>query len=76
MRHLLNINAGWSFLKDTKEIPSALPADWEIINLPHTWNNIDGMDGGGDYFRGTCNYAKIIKNSETSIYDNYLNRSQ
>ena len=22
------------------------------ISLPHTWNNLDGQDGGGDYWRG------------------------
>ena len=71
MRKLLNINAGWSFLKDTKEIPSALPTDWEIVNVPHSWNNIDGMDGGGDYFRGTCNYAKVIKKSDLPKADCY-----
>ena len=64
MRQLININAGWSFLKDTKEIPTVLPADWEVVNVPHTWNAEDGMDGGSDYFRGTCNYAKIIKKAE------------
>ena len=71
MRHLLNINSGWSFLKDTHTIPATLPTDWEVVNLPHTWNNIDGMDGGGDYFRGTCNYAKILKKSELPKADNY-----
>ena len=71
MRQLLNINAGWSFLKDTKEIPTVLPNDWEVINLPHTWNNIDGMDGGGDYFRGTCNYAKVIKKADLPKADCY-----
>ena len=25
-------------------------------DLPHTWNNIDGQDGGNDYYRGTCVY--------------------
>ena len=71
MRQLININAGWSFLKDTKEIPATLPADWEVVNVPHTWNNIDGMDGGSDYFRGTCNYAKVIKKSELPVADRY-----
>ena len=71
MRQLLNINANWSFLKDTTEIPTTLPNDWECLNLPHTWNNIDGMDGGGDYFRGTCNYAKIIKKSDLPKADCY-----
>ena len=22
------------------------------ITLPHTWNNVDGQDGGGNYWRG------------------------
>ena len=28
------------------------------LDLPHTWNNLDGQDGGGDYWRGTCVYEK------------------
>ena len=72
MRQLVNINTGWSFLKDTKEIPAVLPADWEVVNVPHTWNAEDGMDGGADYFRGTCNYAKVIKKSELPVADKYF----
>ena len=71
MRQLININEGWSFLKDAKEIPATLPADWEVVNVPHTWNNIDGMDGGSDYFRGTCNYAKVIKKADLPEADCY-----
>jgi len=26
------------------------------VDLPHTWNNLDGQDGGNDYWRGTCTY--------------------
>ena len=26
------------------------------VTIPHTWNNLDGQDGGNDYFRGTCTY--------------------
>ena len=26
------------------------------VSLPHTWNNLDGQDGGNDYRRGTCVY--------------------
>ena len=29
-----------------------------VVNIPHTWNNIDGQDGGDDYYRGTCVYEK------------------
>ena len=27
------------------------------VDLPHTWNNVDGQDGGNDYWRGTCTYT-------------------
>ncbi len=30
------------------------------INIPHTWNNLDGQDGGNDYWRGTCVYEKTF----------------
>lgn len=29
-----------------------------LVDLPHTWNAIDGQDGGNDYFRGICSYEK------------------
>ena len=32
--------------------------DFINVNLPHTWNNIDGQDGGNDYYRGKCIYQK------------------
>ena len=30
------------------------------VDLPHTWNNIDGQDGGNDYWRGTCTYKTPV----------------
>lgn len=30
------------------------------VDLPHTWNAVDGQDGGNDYYRGTCVYEKKI----------------
>ena len=33
---------------------------YEKINLPHTWNNLDGQDGGGDYYRGTGTYKILL----------------
>ena len=32
------------------------------ITLPHTWNNLDGQDGGGDYYRGTGTYEIPLPN--------------
>ena len=62
MREILNLNNGWAFSKDTAKAPNALPADWESVNLPHSWNATDGQDGGGDYFRGKCCYTKVLEN--------------
>jgi beta-galactosidase len=28
-------------------------SNWEAVRLPHTWNGLDGQDGGGNYYRGT-----------------------
>ena len=58
MRTVLNLNPGWVYAKDTTAIPAELPQEWESVNLPHSWNAVDGQDGGADYFRGTCVYAK------------------
>ena len=63
MRCIQNLNRGWLFAK-TAELPEALPADWESVNLPHTWNAEDGMDGGNDYFRGTCLYVRELNASQ------------
>ncbi len=30
----------------------------KTVKLPHTWNNLDGQDGGNDYWRGSCLYEK------------------
>ncbi len=61
MRNIKVINSDWLFTKNAKSAPSTLPTDWEALNLPFTWNGKDGQDGGNDYYRGTCYFAKEIK---------------
>ena len=41
------------------------------VNLPHTWNNLDGQDGGGDYYRATCWYKKSIEEA-SSVREGYV----
>ena len=36
------------------------------VDLPHTWNAVDGQDGGNDYYRGTCVYEKTVKKPQFS----------
>ncbi len=56
----------WKFKKDCGEVPECFPSDWEDVTLPHTWNAMDGQDGGGDYFRGKCVYAVQIPGQKTT----------
>lgn len=71
MRTTLNWNSGWRFEKDCAAVPDQLPEAWEEVNLPHTWNAIDGQDGGNDYFRGTCCYAKAFPRDSLPQSDRY-----
>ena len=64
MRNIKVINNDWLFSKKAKAAPQTLPADWEALNLPFTWNGKDGQDGGNDYYRGNCYFAKEIKADE------------
>lgn len=63
MRKITNINSGWLFSKDAEKVPNVLPDNWQEVDLPHTWNGDDGQDGGNDYYRGTCYYAKELDGS-------------
>ena len=54
---LLN-HSNWHFTKENTGIPTAIMG--EAITLPHTWNAVDGQDGGNDYYRGTCWYTLAL----------------
>ncbi len=71
MRQVLNLNYKWAFTKEAGDVPTSIPASWNWVNLPHTWNNIDGQDGGNDYYRGTCFYAKKIEKADLPECDQY-----
>ena len=53
------------------EVPTELPKLWDWVNLPHTWNALDGQDGGNDYYRGTCYYAKALDKLDLPEADQY-----
>ena len=71
MREILNLNTGWRFTKDYAQAPTVLDPEWELVDLPHSWNAVDGQDGGGDYFRGTCCYAKELSKAALPCADRY-----
>lgn len=71
MREIFNFNTKWAFTKDAAEVPQEMPEKWYWVTLPHSWNDIDGQDGGTDYYRGTCYYAKEIEKRELPEADQY-----
>ncbi len=72
MREIKIINTGWYFSDNAKNVPSALPTDWQALDLPHTWNGVDGQDGGNDYKRLKAFYCKEIKASDLTGEVNYI----
>ncbi len=51
MRKIISLEENWIFKKHPEDVG-------EAVNLPHTWNAADGQDGGDDYYRGRCTYAR------------------
>ena len=64
MRSIVNLNEGWRFAKDMPTAPDALQENWETVTLPHSWNAVDGQDGGADYFRGKCCYTRQLNKAD------------
>jgi len=63
MRKIINLNKNWHFcIKDKYD---------EMIDIPHTWNAIDGQDGGNDYLRALGIYDKKF---DTPQFDHHGER--
>ena len=52
MRNTILLEKDWTFYKNPQS------ESGEAVTLPHTWNAVDGQDGGNDYYRGTCKYVR------------------
>lgn len=55
MRKFINFSEAWQFIQGTETTS---------VDLPHTWNALDGQDGGNDYWRGTARYEKNFPRPE------------
>ena len=71
MRQVINFNRKWAFTKMADAVPETMPTKWDFVNLPHSWNAIDGQDGDNDYYRGTCYYAKEFSKGNLPEADKY-----
>lgn len=59
----VNISNKWKFFPGTITNGQSASLDdgsWADVNIPHSWNAIDGQNGGGDYRRGDGWYRKRV----------------
>ena len=77
IRQKINLDADWLYLpKDVTELSdlSAFTGDWQRVDLPHTWNRFDAMDGEPGYRRSGSWYKKrlfippSLKNKQLWLY--------
>lgn len=66
-RLVKDFNDNWKFCKCDAANLSATgynDAGWENVSTPHTWNALDGEDGGNNYYKGVGWYRKnfIVNN--------------
>ena len=61
MRNIININENWKFIQEDAGLPSVYPENWQTVDVPHSWNAVDGCDGNGSYDRGQYWYAKSFE---------------
>ena len=69
MRNVIKWNDNWNFFKGTSDVTTN--EGGELVQLPHSWNAIDGQDGGNDYFRGSCLYKKTLNKASLPENEEY-----
>ncbi len=62
---------GWRFLRANAAGAEAAGFDdglepWQGVSLPHTYNALDGQDGGSDYYQGVAWYRRHLEAPSTA----------
>lgn len=72
LRRTRSLNTNWKYKKNNLTLSEVKNSynKWSEINLPHTWNAIDGSNGN-DYYRGVSWYVKELNISEDEM-NNHL----
>lgn len=75
----MELKDNWMFVKEAENAADAASKKGTAISLPHTWNAVDGQDGGNDYHRGTCWYVTKFQKPEleagSQVYVEFLGAS-
>ena len=79
MRNVMELKDNWMIVKEAENAEDAASKEGTAISLPHTWNAVDGQDGGNDYHRGTCWYVTKFQKPEleagSQVYVEFLGAS-
>ena len=62
-REEVPLTSGWRFHPGDEADASQARFDdssWQAVDLPHTWNGLDGEDGGNNYRRGAGWYRRHL----------------
>src|ERR1035438_6138882 len=60
----ISLDEQWKFIRQDVSDAAATNLDdaaWQSVNLPHTWNNLDGQTSGTPYYRGTGWYRRHLR---------------
>jgi beta-galactosidase len=64
------ISDNWKFIREDVRNGQSLSLDdskWQRVDLPHSWNGMDGQDGGNNYYRGPGWYRKKLALSHEEL---------
>ena len=64
MRKTLPLSTDWYFKQNVdsaSHAPKKAGRDFAAVTLPHTWNALDGQDGGFDYARCASWYNRTVR---------------
>jgi len=59
----IRLDEQWKFIRQDVSDAAATNLDdaaWQSVNLPHTWNNMDGQTSGTPYYRGIGWYRRHL----------------
>ena len=62
-KDIIDINQDWRFIRSdvaNGQMRTLNDGGWERISLPHSWNALDGQDGGSNYYRGVGWYRYSV----------------
>lgn len=59
MKKIIPLNDNWTFCKQGVK---------QTVNLPHTWNALDGQGAESTYYKGACTYTRVLPKYDGKVF--------